>query len=150
MPSIKTKIIFSYTIVFGILLIVFAIIIYQSSKETVFNKLDANLKSYSLSLQTEIIEDFGESSKLDLKEIAAIQPHGLSNQRYQLIDTNGHILLLDSLISKNFIFNVSDLSSSTSFYKNIKFGSQHYRIFVTRFETIDRFTLHFRNCCFRS
>ena len=94
MPAIKTKIIFAYTIVFGALLTIFAVIIYRSSKEAAFSKLDANLKSYSVSLQTEIIEDFSERNKLDLKEISLIQPHGLSNARYQLIDTNGHFLLL--------------------------------------------------------
>ena len=137
MPAIKTKIIFAYTIVFGALLTIFAVIIYRSSKEAAFSKLDANLKSYSVSLQTEIIEDFSERNKLDLKEISLIQPHGLSNARYQLIDTNGHFLLLDSLISRNFVLNASDLSSRTSFYKNIRLGSRHYRIFVTPFETIE-------------
>ncbi len=119
MFSIKTKIIFAYTLIFSALLTSFALIIYHSSKEAIFNKLDANLKSYSVSLQTEIVEELGENNKFDMKEMASIHPQNLSGAKYQLLDSKGNSLLFDSLISQSFKFSSTDLSNDTSFYINV-------------------------------
>jgi signal transduction histidine kinase len=137
MPSIKTKIIFAYTLVFGALLLVFAAIVYQSSKEAAFNKLDANLKSYSISLQTEIVEELNENNSFDMKELASIQPQGLSNAKYQLLSAEGRIILFDSLISKSFPINSAKGSGEISFYQDINLNSQSYKILVTPFETME-------------
>lgn len=137
MHSIKTKIIFAYTLVFGTLFIVFAIIIYHSSKEAVLNKLDANLKSYSVSLQTEITEQLGEGNKFDMKELSSIHPQNLSGARCQLFNSKGHPLFFDSLLSTNFKFQSENISSEISFYKNISLNFKPYRILTTPFETME-------------
>jgi two-component system, OmpR family, sensor histidine kinase ArlS len=135
MFSIKTKIIFGYTLVFGVLLTVFAIVVYQSSKNAAFNKLDANLKSYSVSLQSEITEELGEGH-FDHKELAAIRPEGLSHACYQLINTQGQPLLYDPHISKSFSFDPKQIPKDSTFFREIKIHKRRYRVLVTPFETI--------------
>jgi len=77
MFSIKSKIIFAYTFVFGLVLIAFAFVIYHSSKAAALEKLDARLQSYSASLKEEIEEQFNENEPLDINELKSLPTEGL-------------------------------------------------------------------------
>ncbi len=82
MFTIKFKIILAYTIVFGVMLTIFAIIIYHNTKEASFLKLDANLKSYSISLRTEIEDQLDDNLSLDMKKLTSIRAKGLMEKDF--------------------------------------------------------------------
>lgn len=134
MFSIKTKLIFAYTLVFGIMLMVFAIIIYQSSREAAFNKLDTNLKSYALSLQSEIEDQLDDRGEVNQEKLKEIRSQSLEHTRYQLFNEHSGKIIYDSLLTKYISFDSESLVKDISIYKTTKLKSHHYRVLITTFE----------------
>ncbi len=135
MLSIKFKIILAYTIVFGIMLIVFAFIIYNNIKETNFFRLNTNLKNYAISLQTEIEDEIDDNSSLDLKTLTSIRGKGLVGERFQLFDDKGNIIIKDSLLSKIAISNINTVVDKKNEIERKKIAHQKYHILWSKFET---------------
>ena len=82
--TIKAKIILAYTAVFGLLLVIFSAIIYDSTKEAAYMKLSTNLKSYSISLRTEIEDQLEDNSSLNEKKLSSIKAEGLTGEKFEL------------------------------------------------------------------
>ncbi len=135
MFTIKFKIILAYTIVFGLMLTLFAVIIYNNTKEATFLKLDANLKSYSISLRTEIEDEFDDNSSLNMKKITAISPKGLIDERFQLFNKNGEAIIKDSVLSKASAINLSKVLNEPFEYERQKIDHHKYHIIWSKFET---------------
>ncbi len=89
MFSIKTRIIIAYTLVFGILLTAFAVVIYRSNRKSALEKLDARMHTYALALQTELEEQFRERGAIDVHDLLAIPVTGLQDSRFLLYDNKG-------------------------------------------------------------
>ena len=134
MFSIKTKIIIAYTLVFGVMLTVFAVIIYQSSKSAAFGKLDANLKSYSVSLQTEIEDELSDRSEIDVNKLRGIHPQELEHTRYQVLDIRGRKIIFDPLLSKYLQIGQEETLGKRSYFTRVKLKWHHYRVLVSPFE----------------
>jgi two-component system, OmpR family, sensor histidine kinase ArlS len=135
MFTIKFKIILAYTIVFGLMLTLFAVIIYNNTKEATFLKLDANLKSYSISLRTEIEDEFDDNSSLDIKKITAISSKGLIDERFQLFNKNGEAIIKDPVLSKAPAINLSKVLNEPFGYERQKIDHHKYHIIWSKFET---------------
>ncbi len=135
MLSIKLKIILAYTIVFGLMLTGFAIVIYESTEQAEFSKLDANLKSYTAALQTKIAQALSEDEPLDLKEIQDTRSRGLSDARFQLFNSSGKNVITDSLLSKGPLINFDKKETVTFHYEKFRFHKERYRILWIPFET---------------
>lgn len=135
MFSIKSKIIFAYTIVFGLLLIIFAAVIYNSTKEAAFLKLNTNLKSYSISLRTEIEDELDDNSMLNMKKLSSIRSKHLTGERFQLFSEKGKIIIKDSLLSKIPVPNLSSILSETYKYNRHRIDHHKYHILWSKFET---------------
>lgn len=130
MFSIKSKIIFAYTSLFGILLIIFAVIIYQSTKQNSIERLDANLLSYSNIIQSEMEEELNENFKLNSDEIKSISSQGMYDVRIQLFDKAKGKLISDSLLSKdNSIKNFLNLK--TNKFITLEFDGKKYRSLIS-------------------
>jgi len=134
MFTIKFKIILAYTTVFGVMFTIFAAIIYNSTKDASFMKLDANLKSYSISLQTEI-EELDDHVPIDYKKLSSIREDGLSGEKFQLFRSNGEILIKDSILSKIPKENVNRVFNNSFIYENRKVGRRRYHVLWNSFET---------------
>lgn len=137
MFTIKTKIIAAYTALFGIMLIVFSIIIYNSNKEALLGKLDTDLKSYSLALQTELIEQLNESSSPDLRELRTIRAEGLTGVRFRLFGPSNKEIISDSILNKAGALNNIKLSDDGNKLITFTTDGIQYRAFFTLFETVD-------------
>ncbi len=135
MFSIKTKIILAYTFVFGIMLTAFAAIIYHSTKEAEFLKLNTNLKSYAISLRTEIEDEFDDNSSLDFKKLNSIKSKGLVGERFQLFDKEGKVIVRDSLLSKSSTPELNKILNGKFEYEREKIDHHKYHIFWNKFET---------------
>ena len=135
MFTIKFKIVLAYTIVFGLMLTIFAVIIYNSTKETAFLKLDANLKSYSISLQTEIEEQLDENSNFNLKKLHSIRSKGLIGERFQLFNKRGKYFIKDSILSQIPQVDMGKILNDSVEYERQKIGHHKYHVLWSKFET---------------
>lgn len=111
MFSIKTKIIFSYTFLFGIILSLFSFIIYQDIQQTQLERLDANLDKYCMAVKEKTNQVAGEQtgentgnfnndpsniSSFDFKDIPQ---SGLHDTHLQIFTIDGKLVVKDSLLS---------------------------------------------------
>ena len=135
MFTIKFKIILAYTIVFGAMLTIFAVIIYHNTKEASFLKLDANLKSYSVSLRTEIEDQLDDNSSLNMKKLTSLRAKGLMDERFQLFHVNGETFIKDSVLSQIPIKDLNKILSETFVYERQKINHNKYHIIWSKFET---------------
>ena len=135
MFSIKSKIILAYTVIFGLMLIIFAAIIYNSTEEAAFLKLNANLKSYSISLRTEIEDQLDDHAPLNLNELSSIRSKGLIGERFQLFDERENVIVKDSILSKIPAADLSKVLKESFEYNRQKIGRHKYHILWSKFET---------------
>jgi heavy metal sensor kinase len=97
--TIKGKIVLASTLVFGATLLVFAFLIYESTKQAELAKLDARLESQAEKLESEIEEQLDEHRFPDLDDIHNIHTEGLPKVLLQVWDSTGHALIGDSTLS---------------------------------------------------
>ncbi len=135
MFSIKFKIIFAYTVVFGLLLIIFAAVIYNSTKEAAFSKLNTNLKSYSISLRTEIEDELDDNSMLNVEKLSSIKSRHLIGERFQLLNKEGNFIVKDSLLSKIPVPDLNNILAETYKYNRHRIDHHKYHILWSKFET---------------
>ncbi len=135
MLSIKSKIILAYTVVFGLMLTVFAFIIYNSTKEASFSKLNTNLKSYSISLRTEIEDELDDSASLDMKKLSSIRSKGLIGERFQLFYRNGNAVIRDSILSQIPRADLSKVLNESFEIEKRRIEHHKYHIYWSKFET---------------
>ncbi|MHB8579697.1 MAG: HAMP domain-containing sensor histidine kinase [Ignavibacteriaceae bacterium] len=135
MFSIKSKIIFAYTLVFGVMLSGFSFIIFQSTKHAEFQKLEANLKSYSVALQTEIAEELSKDGELDLKELRSVRAKGLGGVRFQLFNSSHKKILSDSILSQFPEINFNQAEKQVFHYSKFHIQKESFKILWIPFET---------------
>jgi len=135
MFTIKFKIILAYTVVFGIMLTIFAAIIYDSTKEASFLKLNTNLKSYSISLRTEIGDELDDRDSLSIKKLSSIHSKGLIGERFQLFGSNGDVLVKDSVLAKIAAADLSNESINSFKFQRQKIDHHKYHILWSKFQT---------------
>jgi signal transduction histidine kinase len=135
MFTIKFKLILAYTIVFGIMLTIFAAIIYDSTKDASFMKLDTNLKIYSISLRTEIEDELDDHVPLDSEKLNSIRAKGLIGERFQLFNSRGDVIIIDSTLAKLHAQNVNNVLKNSFVYEKKKIGRHRYHVLWNAFET---------------
>jgi signal transduction histidine kinase len=96
MFTIKTKIVLAYTVVFGVLLAAFAVIIYRNALDSDVAKLDARLESHADKIQTELEEDHSEAGFPSRSELNSVQTEGLVGARIRLLTVDKKIVFADS------------------------------------------------------
>jgi len=135
MLSIKSKIIFAYTVVFGVMLTVFALIIYHTTKEAAFLKLNTNLKVYSISLRTEMQDELDDGSVLNIKKLNSIRAKGLIGEKFRVFSNYGNVILGDSLLSMGPVPELNRLRGDLFEYERRIIDGKKYHILWSRFET---------------
>ena len=135
MFTIKFKIILAYTLAFGVMLTIFAAIIYDSTREAAFMKLDTNLKSYSISLRTEIEDELDDHETLDLKKLSSIRAKGLLDEKFQLFNSNGLVISKDTAFYNAPDENIKDGLKNTFLFEKKKVNHRKYHIIWSSFET---------------
>ena len=122
---------------FGVLLVIFAAIIYDNIKEASFLKLNTNLKSYSITLRTKVEDELEDLDSVDIRKLTAIKSKGLVSERFQLFDKTGNVLIKDSVLSKIPSPDFKKLRNKSFEYERYKINRQKYHILWSNFETED-------------
>ncbi len=137
--TIKTKIILATTAVFGVMLTLFAVVIYESTKEAELTKLDARLESHAEKIATELEEDNDEPVFPDRPRLAALHTEGLPETHFQLIDRKGDIVIGDSMLMKYSTLRWEEALQGTSPKAVFTIGEHSYRCTWARVEINDQF-----------
>jgi heavy metal sensor kinase len=95
MLSIKTRIVGASTLVFALMLGLSAVFIYQRTKTTEVEKLDARLESQADRIATEIEEEQDQGVFPDTAEFSGITVEGLPGSLVQIVDREGRVLIGD-------------------------------------------------------
>ena len=99
MLTIKAKLILAYTAVFGAMLVVFALLVYQSSRDAETAKLDAHLESQAERLQSEIEEQQDEGVFPVMKDLTSIRTEGLVDFHFRVLDSTGVAVVGDTVLA---------------------------------------------------
>ncbi|HKI78430.1 MAG TPA: HAMP domain-containing sensor histidine kinase [Ignavibacteriaceae bacterium] len=134
MFSIKLKIVFAYTLIFGIILTLFAYIIYQSTEKAELARLDSKLKGYSILLQSEIEEQSMEDNGFRYSEFKIIPTEGLKRSHFQLLDNNGESVLGDTVLTYSDKTFVNSILNEQEKFDRIKIGRHHARVYLSAVE----------------
>lgn len=144
MLTIKGKIILFSTILSGVVLIGFAVLVYDSSKRSEISKLDTRLGSHADKIQTEIEEQDRDQVFPRPADIAAIRTEGLSQVMMQVFDTSGRLIISDITADIS-----SDIVRREAFQKSpaIRSLRTHHRVFRSLWAPVEvddqfRYVLH--------
>ncbi len=139
MLTIKAKIIIAYTLVFGMLLCVFAYLIYESSRRAEIAKIDTRLESHADKIKTEIEEQSDEDRFPTAGEFGNIVTDGLPGVLFEVRDSAGETILKDSLLSTKPITFVTPTLMPRKKLSRINMNSERYRVLATPVEVDDRY-----------
>jgi signal transduction histidine kinase len=134
MLTITTKIIFAYTVVFGLMISLFALMIYQDIKTAEITKLDALLESHADKLSTELEEDSDEPVFPDAASLHALRTEGLSEVRFGLLDRTGKQVISDSGFSGNVAMNGNNALPGVPQKIMLQIAGREYRCLVSPVE----------------
>lgn len=134
MLSIKLKIVLAYTVIFGIILSLFAYIIYKSTEKAELARLDTNLKTYSILLQSEFEEQSQQKKEFNYSELKAIPADGLKRRHFQLFDEKGKAIIGDTILTGQNSLVVKSISDGHDKFEKIHIGKHHARIYLSTVE----------------
>ncbi|MBS1912238.1 MAG: HAMP domain-containing protein [Bacteroidetes bacterium] len=127
MFTITTRIVLAYTLVFGVMLIGFAFIIYHSTEQSAIEKIDARLESHADKVSTEIEEEMRNREFPSVQDISTLSTSGLHGIRLQIMDTAGRMLLPDSLLAAVPVAG-GRLAPDQARTVNARIGDREYRV----------------------
>ncbi len=99
--TIKAKISLLSTLVFGLLLAGFAMIIYEAVSIEEISRLDNRLEVQAEKVQAEFEEEGGKDPARVMEIFLSEKPAGMERVRMQLFDNEEQVLLNDSLLSRS-------------------------------------------------
>lgn len=98
MLTIRSKIIITYTTIFGLTIGVYSFILYRNAEQAEIAKLDTLLKVHGAKVVMETEEQTEANYFPFIQNYNALSTSGLKNVRLQLYNVNGKIVLVDSLL----------------------------------------------------
>jgi signal transduction histidine kinase len=126
MFSIKSKIILSYSILFGIVLIMFASIVYKTIEINSYDKVSSSLRNYSRFVLNELTEEIERGEKIDINKIHPLRGSGLYDIKIQLYDTCGNLCFGDSTVVTSTDEYCKLASQKKILLQNISINNQNY------------------------
>jgi signal transduction histidine kinase len=129
-------VILAYTLVFGLLLAGFGVIIYRSSYDAEIATLDARMERFAAALQAELAE--GDESPFDVRRLLNIDSEGLIGARFQLYGPGRTKVVGDSLLGLLPDAGPPDSVSTSGPHLTTMIQNIPYRVLWTQVEIEDR------------
>lgn len=136
--TIRTKLIITNVVVFGIILFAVAAVIYDRTRETEFAKLDSQLEVYAAGFVTEFEDQWENNEFPENGELEALASPPLTEIRVQLVDSTGKVLFGRGELPPppTDLLNLNFQNQST--HRNIKIGVQRFRWSIRPVESDDK------------
>jgi signal transduction histidine kinase len=99
MFSIKFKLLISFILVFGILIVMYSFYIYHRMRSAAIEQLDARIELFAERFESELDEKIRHHGKLTNEEIIDARKETLEPFQVHLADTTGAIVFSDSIFS---------------------------------------------------
>ncbi len=139
MFTIKSKIVLAYTLVFGVLLVVLAVIILGRVKEAEYTSLDARLASVADKITTELEEMSDKGVPPDAGILLSMAREGIAGSHLQIYRLDGAPVLVDSLLARYGSPGASGISpSGTPHSETLTTPDRGYRTFWVASDPDDR------------
>ncbi|HTY57489.1 MAG TPA: HAMP domain-containing sensor histidine kinase [Bacteroidota bacterium] len=97
--TIRSRLAFAFTGVFGLIFAGFALLVYTNSRDAALTKLDASLRSWAGRIEAEVEEQSAEGVFPAPQEFRSLSPADLTGQRFMLRALDGRVVIDDSLLS---------------------------------------------------
>ena len=98
-PGLRTKVTLAYTLVFGVMLSGFALLVYRNTRDASIAKLDASIETYAGKIEAEVQEQTGERILPAPEEFHALSAGDIENPRFLLRALDGRTVLDDSVVA---------------------------------------------------
>jgi two-component system sensor histidine kinase ArlS len=125
--TIRAKIILSSSIVFSLTLVIFALWLYRSTRQSEYAKLDARMQSLAEEVQSEIEEEINDGFFPDSVDLNSVKIEGLPQAFVQIFDTTGNLVSGNPLFTGPTKLNMQPGFRFHSVSGNIKIGDKPYR-----------------------
>ena len=97
--TIRTRLLLAYTLLFGVVLSLFAALLYEAMEDERISTLNGRLESHAEKLHSEIEEQLDRHIFPVVGDLLEIRTRGLEGERFQLLDTTSAVVLPDSLLA---------------------------------------------------
>ncbi len=125
--TINFKMTLLSTVVFGLLLAGFAILIYRGLREAEIAKLDARLEVHAGKIQTEFEEEADEGTIPVAKDLLSLKTDGLPEVKMRIIDRENKIFFQDSLLATSSTRPLHDGLTGVSEKSFLRLGNEDFR-----------------------
>lgn len=125
--TINSKITLLSTLVFGLLLAGFAILIYRGLRDAEIAKLDARLEVHAGKIHTEFEEEADEGAIPVAEDLLSLKTDGLPEVRMRIIDREGKIFFQDSLLATSSTQPLHDGLTGVSEKSFLRLGNEDFR-----------------------
>ena len=129
--TIKAKISFLSTLVFGILLAGFAMVIYEAVSNEEIAKLDDRLEVQAEKVQAEFEEEGGKDPAHVMEIFLSEKPAGMEDIRMRLFDKEEQLLLNDSLLLQSTLQPLKIALGGSLTKSSLRLRDENYRVFWT-------------------
>jgi signal transduction histidine kinase len=128
MFTIKSKIIAASTLAFGLLVSVFAVIIYESIWDTEIAKIDARLESHADKLQTELEENHLQPGFPNRPQLDSITTDGLKGAVIRLLTLENNVVFSDPGFDLATLMKWNSGPSTVAQKATVKWNHRRYRV----------------------
>ncbi len=136
--TIRAKLIITNIVVFGIILFVVAVVVYNSTRESEIAKVDSRLETFAANFITEFEDQWENNEFPESNEIEALAAPPLSDIRVQLLDKSGKVVYRRGELPPLEKDMLSQALEDASSRQNIKINSESFRRLVRPVESDDR------------
>jgi signal transduction histidine kinase len=126
--AIRTRVLLAYTLLFGVILSLFAALIYEAVRDERFSKLGAMLESQAEKLHSEIEEQRDRRIFPVLRDLSIIRTEGLEKERFQLFDTTGNVIVSDTLLKRLPVTVTAHVLSGKMLRQRVTVSSERYEV----------------------
>ena len=126
--TIRTKLLLAYTLLFGVVLSLFAAIIYETMEDERISTLNGRLESHAEKLHSEIEEQLDRHVFPVVADLLEIRTRGLEGERFQLFDTTGRAVLTDSLLAEAPFQTAPAILSGRTLRRHVMIRGERYQV----------------------
>src|SRR5258707_11777725 len=136
--TIKTKIVLSWAIVFGIVMTGFALIVYRTTQNALIERLDATLERFAARLEAELNEPDATSADSSVAELSRSSPQGFTEVRFRILRSDSSVAVEDSTLRAMPVPDLHDVEVNGPRTLTASKSDEEYRCLWTSLEVDDK------------
>ncbi len=136
--TLRSRLIVTNVVVFAVILVILAVIVYERTRESEIVKLDSRLESYAAEFATEFEEQWENKEFPESSELEAIVNREYKNIRIQLYDSLDHSLFHRGDMPQIPVQLRKKVFANAVIHQNINIGDEWFRQLIRPVESDER------------